>query len=215
MSSTTPHRLILASASPRRRQLLLQIGFDPLCVPVDVDEQPLPGETPAALVQRLAGNKAMRYLQLQSAGLAASADDSDLLVLGADTVIDLDGEVLGKPQDRSEALQMLQRLSGRQHSVVSGVCLLRASSAGMEHLEAREAVCVRTTVTFGEISPAQAADYWETGEPVDKAGAYAIQGAGAQFVAHLSGSYSNVVGLPLYETQALLRRAGLTVGNTL
>lgn len=212
MSTDAGITLILASASPRRLQLLQQIGHDPLCVPVDVDEQPEPGEDPAALVQRLAGSKAECCLQ-HHAHLHGVPDNDDLLVLGADTVIDLDGEVLGKPRDREKALEMLQRLSEREHAVVSGVCLLRATGPGLGNLQSCDSLCVRTVLRFGPVSAEQAAAYWETGEPVDKAGAYAIQGRGAQFVAHLSGSYSNVVGLPLYETQRLLQRAGLAVGR--
>lgn len=212
MSADAPMRLILASASPRRRQLLQQIGHDPLCVPVDADEQPLPGESPAALVQRLAVNKAECFLQHHAHRLDLEPGQQ-LLVLGADTVIDLDGNVLGKPRDREDGLQMLQRLSEREHSVVTGVCLLRANGPGLDSVQARDEICVSTLLRFGPVSSRQAADYWETGEPADKAGAYAIQGIGAQFVAQLSGSYSNVVGLPLYETQGLLQQAGLVVGN--
>lgn len=215
MSSPTSSRLILASASPRRRQLLQQVGYDPLCVSVDVDEQALPGESPAALVQRLASNKAMCFLQHHSQQLCVDDDAREWVILGADTVIDLDGQILGKPGNQQAALHMLNQLSGREHIVVSGVCVLRATGRGLEHLQACEAVCVRTVLRFGEISPSEAADYWKTGEPADKAGAYAIQGMGAQFVAHLSGSYSNVVGLPLFETLALLRGAGMTAGHAM
>ena len=200
MSTDAGISLILASASPRRLQLLQQFGHDPLCVPVDVD------------VQRLARRKAECCLQ-HHAHLHGVPDSGDLLVLGADTVIDLDGEVLGKPRDREQALEMLQRLSEREHAVVSGVCLLRATGPGLDNLQSCDSLCVRTVLRFGPVSAEQAAAYWETGEPVDKAGAYAIQGRGAQFVAHLSGSYSNVVGLPLYETQSLLQQAGLAVGR--
>ncbi len=212
MNSFERIRLILASASPRRLQLLRQIGHDPLCLPVDVDETPRPGETPAALVQRLAASKAECCLAQQVKD-GDFADTERLLVLGADTVIDLDGAVLGKPQSREDALQMLASLSGREHAVVSGVCLLQATGPGLKNLQARDDIRVRTMLQFGVITPEQAARYWESGEPVDKAGAYAIQGYGAGFVAQLSGSYSNVVGLPLYETQALLQAAGLVASQ--
>ncbi len=210
MNSAARIRLILASASPRRRQLLRQIGHEPVCLPVDVDETPLPAEDPAALVQRLAASKAEYCLQHRAHELERT---DSLLVLGADTVIDLDGEVLGKPRDREDAVQMLLRLAGREHTVLSGVCLLQASGPGLEKLQRREDIHVRTVVRFGPMSAEQAEDYWETGEPAGKAGAYAIQGLGARFVAQLSGSYSNVVGLPLYETQGLLQRAGLAAGQ--
>ncbi|MGQ7845347.1 Maf family protein [Granulosicoccus sp. 3-233] len=212
MSPASRIRLILASASPRRQQLLQQIGHDPVCVPVDVDETPRPGEDPQSLVRRLAVSKAERYLQ-HHARSDDFADTDRLLVLGADTVIDLDGAVLGKPRDRDEALQMLTSLSDREHAVHSGVCLLQATGPGLDGLQVRDELGVRTVLRFGRLTQEQAAAYWETGEPAGKAGAYAIQGVGAQFVAWLSGSYSNVVGLPLYETQALLQRAGLGAGS--
>ncbi len=212
MNSAARIRLILASASPRRQQLLRQIGHEPVCLPVDVDETPLPGEDPASLVQRLAASKAECFLQHHAHELECT-DTDKLLVLGADTVIDLDGEILGKPRDREDAVQMLLRLADREHSVVSGVCLLQASAPGLEKLQRREDIHVRTVLRFGPMSAEQAEDYWETGEPAGKAGAYAIQGLGARFVAQLSGSYSNVVGLPLYETQGLLQRAGLAAGQ--
>ena len=214
MNSFERIRLILASASPRRLQLLQQIGHDPLCLPVDVDETPRPGETPAALVQRLAASKAECCLAHHvNQGILADADADRLLVLGADTVIDLDGAVLGKPRNREDAMQMLASLADREHAVLSGVCLLQASAPGLKNVQSRDDICVRTVLRFGVITPEQAQRYWESGEPADKAGAYAIQGYGAGFVAQLSGSYSNVVGLPLYETQALLQGAGLVASQ--
>lgn len=183
----------LASRSPRRRELLTQIGvpFEPL--DVEIDERRQRDEVPAAMVERLARTKA-------KAG-AAQALDTDRLVLAADTAIALDGDILGKPADRDDALAMLERLSGREHEVYSGVAV-----ACDAELDSR---VVRSTVRLRSISAAERSAYWATGEPADKAGAYAIQGRGAVFVEHLAGSYSNVVGLPLCETAALLTCFGL------
>lgn len=189
---SVPAPLLLASRSPRRRALLAQIGvgFEP--VTADVDESPRPGETPAALVERLARAKAL-------AGLAAAADDRP--VLGADTTVTLDGEVLGKPDDEAGALEMLARLSGRTHEVLTGVAVARG--------EAVEARTVATRVTLRPSTPAERRAYWASGEPAGKAGAYAIQGLGAVLVARIEGSYSCVVGLPLAETAELLRAFGI------
>ena len=191
MSSSRQNQLVLASASPRRRELLLQVGYDVQCRPVDVDETALPGESAPLLVQRLARLKAEH----------GSHKVRDRVVLGADTVIDLDGAILGKPLYRRDGVEMLLRLSGREHVVLSGVCVLH----GTDRLE----TTVATRVRLGAVSRAAAEDYWDTGEPAGKAGGYAIQGMGAQFVAWLSGSYSNVVGLPLYETCQMLRQLDL------
>lgn len=204
---------ILASASPRREQLLRQLGLEPLCMPVDVDETPQPGETPRGLVERLARLKAMRCLQQLAQAHELVPPDRSVVVLGADTVIDLDGEVLGKPVGRTEALAMLKRLADREHSVLTGVCVLRAVDGAACGSADRHEACVDTRVRFGPVSDEQAQSYWETGEPAGKAGGYAIQGIGAQFVAFLSGSYSNVVGLPLYETNRLLQQVGLSANQ--
>lgn len=188
-----PAGLWLASRSPRRRELLTQIGvpFEPL--DVEIDERRLPDEAPAAMVERLARTKA-------KAG-AAHALDTDRLVLAADTAIALDGDILGKPGDRAEALAMLERLSGRAHEVYSGVAV-----AWESEMDSR---VVRSTVRLRPITVTERTAYWATGEPADKAGAYGIQGRGAVFVERLEGSYSNVVGLPLCETAELLVRFGL------
>lgn len=189
-------RLILASASARRKELLEQVGLNPHCQAVDIDETPRPGELPEVLVKRLASAK------------ATAIEPASCIVLAADTVIDLDGRILGKPADRDDALSMLMRLADREHTVISGVCVIGG------HCRTPQLVSVSTQVRFGPVEKQQAIDYWNSGEPVDKAGSYGIQGLGAQFVAHLSGSYSNVVGLPLYETLELLSRAGLSCGGT-
>ena len=182
--------LCLASASPRRRELLASIEVDCEVRPVDIDETPLAGEAPRDYVRRLAREKAL-------AGAALSA----LPVLGSDTAVVLEGEILGKPRDRAHALEMLAALSGTTHEVLTGV----AVSGPQGLLD----VCVTTRVTLREISPAEAAAYWATGEPCDKAGGYGIQGRAAVFVSHIEGSHSAVVGLPLYETAELLARQGV------
>lgn len=199
----TTRVLVLASQSPRRLELLKQLGFEPLCLPADIDEEPLPDETPEHLVLRLAGLKANACSEkpdfAQKIGSGVQA-----VILAADTVIDLDGQILGKPRNQDHALDMLQQLSGREHRVHSGVCVQIAGTT-MQHTE-----LVTSSVRFGNVTPQMAQRYWSSGEPQGKAGSYAIQGTGAQFVVHLSGSYSNVVGLPLYETTQLLARTGLT-----
>jgi septum formation protein len=185
-------RLILASASPRRRELLAQIGVPHRVWAADLDESLLDGEAPEAGAIRLAIAKA-RAVQ----AVAGTA----LPVLGADTIVVLDGEPLGKPRDRADALGMLSRLSGRTHRVLSAVAL--ATAAGVAH---RLSV---SSVRFRTLDAGECAAYWDTGEPRDKAGGYAIQGRGAVFIAALEGSFSGVMGLPLYETAELLAAAGI------
>jgi len=182
--------LILASASPRRRDILRALGAEFVVRPAEIDESRGPDEAPEAMVLRLAGAKA-----------AAVAASGGAVVLSADTAVVLDDEVFGKPAGERDALAMLARLSGRVHLVYSGV----AVRAGGRVLQAVS----RTDVRFRDIAPAEARRYWRTGEPAGKAGAYAIQGFGALFVASIMGSYSGVVGLPVFETAALLRDAGI------
>ncbi|MGE4406855.1 Maf family protein [Pseudomonas sp.] len=185
--------LFLASASPRRRELLAQIGVPFSLLDVSVDETPSPAESPEAYVERIARAKAQ-------AGLAR-LNDRDGCVLGADTSVVLDQRILGKPESRADGLAMLAALSGRTHRVMTAVAL--ASRAACE-------VCVVVSeVTFRVIAEAEAERYWASGEPLDKAGGYAIQGWGAAFVSQLQGSYSAVVGLPLCETVQLLDAFGL------
>jgi len=200
MNTANQQRLILASGSVRRQRLLQQIGFDPLCCAVDVNEAIEQGETPHEMVSRLARLKASSYQQIARIGL--SDGDEHCVIVAADTTIDLDGQSLGKPSTRQDSFAMLQALSDREHQVHSGVCVIN-TLVGSSYNET-----VSTTLRFTTITPAMAERYWHTGEPLGKAGGYAIQGYGAQFVAHLSGSYSNVVGLPLFETAELLRQAG-------
>jgi septum formation protein len=184
-------KLILASASPRRRDLLRQVGLDFEALPVDVDESRVGAEPAFDYVERLARAKA-------AAGQARAAPAA---VLGADTAVVADGDVLGKPADAAEAITMLAHLSGRSHEVYTGV----AVGAG-GRMEAR---VVRTRVTLRPTTEAERRAYWSSGEPAGKAGGYAIQGLGAIFVEGIEGSYSNVVGLPLFETVALLRAFGV------
>ncbi|MDT3718558.1 nucleoside triphosphate pyrophosphatase [Pseudomonas oryzihabitans] len=182
-------QLYLASASPRRAELLEQIGVAFERVAAAVDETPHPDEGAEAYVERLARAKAAMGRQV----LAAAAD---ACVLGADTCVVLDDRLLGKPHDRAEALAMLAALGGRRHRVVTGV----AVADGARCLSR----VVATEVEFRPLLPGEAERYWDTGEPADKAGGYGIQGAGAVFVRGLQGSYSAVVGLPLCETAELL-----------
>lgn len=180
---------ILASGSPRRLELLGQLGLEPTVQPVDIDESPLRGESGLELVRRLAESKAM------------AISESEVPVLGADTIVMLGSQVYGKPTSRLHFLDMLLSISGRKHEVITSVCVC----AGSQKLTAT----VHTIVTMSHISDAAAEQYWQTGEPNGKAGGYAIQGKGAVFVEHLEGSYSNVVGLPLYESAQLLSKVGI------
>ena len=193
--NTQPRELILASASPRRRELLAQLGVGCIVSPADIDETPRAGELPDAYVRRMACEKAL-------AGLAGAAEGT--CVLGADTAVVIDGQILGKPRDREDGIAMLQLLGGRTHEVMSAVAVATAAAV-------RDALNI-TRVTFGPVSARTAELYWATGEPLDKAGGYGIQGRGAVLVEHLSGSYSGVVGLPLYETAQLLREFGFAPG---
>ncbi len=179
----------LASASPRRRELLAQLGVRCEVLPVGVDERPRPGETAADLVCRLASAKAV-------AGIAVRPASAPAPVVAADTAVALGTELFGKPVDEADATRILNRLSGRTHAVYTAVAV---ADGGRERVQLS-----RSEVTFRPLGSAEIAAYWRTGEPADKAGAYAIQGRGAQFIADLSGSYSGVMGLPLFETARLL-----------
>lgn len=185
--------IFLASKSPRRRELLRQLGVAFEVIDLDIPEQRLPGESPEDYVSRVAREKA-------GAGLLQVAAAPGALVLGADTEVMLEGEVFGKPADAADAAAMLRRLSGRRHRVVSTVWLL---DAGRE-----EHATSVSTVEFMTLDEAMIAAYVASGEPFDRAGAYAIQGRAGAFVRHLEGSYTGVMGLPLYETADLLRRFG-------
>ncbi len=184
-------RIVLASGSPRRRELLAQLGVTFEVRPADLDESVIPGETPAAYVERLARAKA-----------TAVAGPGEL-VIAADTTVDVDDEILGKPADAAEAAAMLTRLAGRAHQVHTGVAVAA-------HGAVRSGVVV-TTVRFAPLSPATVAWYVATGEPLDKAGAYALQGIGGALVEAVDGSVSNVIGLPLVETVRLVRAMGVAL----
>lgn len=181
--------MILASQSPRRRELLADAGFELTIIPAQIDESRLPDETPVELVGRLAAEKA----EAVRASLGAGGRD-DLLV-AADTIVWMGDEALGKPSDASDAAAMLRELSGRTHHVSTGVCAMRLAPGGEPIAETR---FVETTdVTFWELTEAEVAAYVATGEPLDKAGAYGIQGAGRMLVRRVDGDYPNVVGLPV------------------
>ena len=186
--------LYLASGSPRRRELLAQIGvsFTPLIA--SIDETPLPDEPAHGYVERLAREKAL-------AGLATLEQTSAAVVLGADTAVVLDGRILGKPADRAEGLSMLAALAGREHQVLTAVALAAAGRV--------ESQVVTSRVLFRALRAGEAEAYWASGEPQDKAGGYGIQGLAAVFVSQLQGSYSAVVGLPLCETAQMLEVFGI------
>ena len=186
-----PPVLCLASASPRRRELLTQIGVPHTVIGADIDETVLTGEAPRDYVLRMARQKA----------LAIREKGEVLPVLSADTTVVLDNVIYGKPRDRADGIAMLGRLSGRVHEVLTAVAI--ANSQG---------VALRlnvSTVRFRRLTAQECAAYWDTGEPRDKAGGYAVQGAAAVFIESLNGSYSGVMGLPLFETAELLRAAGV------
>jgi septum formation protein len=185
----------LASASPRRRQLLEQLGLRFEVVVADVDESLLPGEAAEAYVSRVAEAKARAVVERRS--------DPGLPVLAADTAVVLDGSILGKPKDRAHGIAMRSRLAGRSHQVLSAVALWHAGRVRM--------AVSRSRVTFRTVSAEEAAAYWASGEPADKAGSYGIQGLGGVFVVSLEGSHSGVMGLPLFETATLLKEAGIDV----
>ncbi|MBZ4194120.1 MAG: Maf-like protein [Candidatus Contendobacter sp.] len=187
-------QIYLASASPRRRELLRQIGITFCLLQVVVDETALPGENPHDYVARLARAKAQTGWQTLNPGQRHP-------VLGADTVVVIEGAILGKPRDRADGLAMLARLSGREHQVLTAVALATSVQITVKVQESR--------VRFRELSPDECSAYWETGEPGDKAGGYGIQGRAATFITELRGSYSGVMGLPLFETAELLREFGL------
>lgn len=186
--------LVLASGSPRRLQLLAALGLECEVLPVDIDETPRPGELPADCARRLAAEKA---------AVAATRQPEGRLVLAADTVVALDGDILGKPADAADARRMLQCLSGRLHEVHTAVAATRDGVTALR-LSSSE-------VTFRDLRAREIEAYVATGEPLDKAGAYGIQGLAAMFVTRLCGSHSGVVGLPLCETAELLGGFGIDV----
>ena len=189
------HSILLASGSPRRRELLKQLAVTFKVAAADIDESVIDGEAPEDYVVRLAREKAQAGFE-QNGGLMPA--------MGSDTIVLLDGRVLGKPETRAEAESMLQSLSGQTHHVYSAVALALKSDNVMDTLNI-------TAVTFGKMPTQWIKQYCQSDEPMDKAGAYAVQGGTGQYIRRIEGSYSGVMGLPLFETAELLRRAGLLV----
>ena len=184
-------RIILASASPRRLELLKQIGVEPVVRPAQIDETRL-DESAAEYTQRIALEKASK--------IASDLADDKMIVLGADTAVVIDETTFGKPQDEADARAMLSLLSGRTHRVLSAVAVVAGNQRVVRLSE--------TMVRFRQVGAEEITAYWQTGEPADKAGAYAIQGLGAIFIEDIKGSYSGVMGLPLFETVQLLQHFG-------
>ena len=180
-------RIILASSSPRRRELLQQLGLSFDIYSPEIDESVQAGESVAAYVERLARAKADAVLSVFP----------DAIVIAADTSLGVDGQILGKPESKAHAFAIWSQLSGRKHDVFSGVCV------GTK--QKKSSIVVRTQVEFQSLSLDDMESYWATGEPIGKAGAYAIQGIAARYIPRIEGSYSNVVGLPLHETVQLLQ----------
>lgn len=184
--------LLLASQSPRRAELLKQMGVPFSQYPVDIDETVLPQETPDKYVRRMAQEKS---------SLGYKRSGAKKLVLGLDTIVVVGNKILGKPKDQTDAKRMLSMLSDNTHQVITAVTITSAKQ--------QKTIVVETQVCFGPLSKEQIEWYWQTGEPQDKAGSYGIQGLGGQFVKHINGSYSAVVGLPLYQTRMLLTEFGI------
>jgi septum formation protein len=190
--------LILASGSPRRRDLLSRLEVPFACLPAEIEEKARPGETPRALAERLAREKA-------EAVVAQIGRTPRRVVLGSDTIVVIGEEVLGKPRDSEHALALLRKLSGRTHRVLTAVAVVE-SDTGRTHSRV-----VESRVTLREADEAELRDYVATGESLDKAGAYALQGEGRRFIAGVEGSETNVIGLPLEETRAMLQDAGVEI----
>ena len=191
--------IVLASASPRRQELLRNAGISFTVQPADIDEAPLAGESAPECAQRLAREKAV----------AVFRSHSKSYVLGADTVVAVDDLVLGKPGDAEDAARMLRLLSGRTHAVITGVCVVEPGARGQRLGAGNTVVASSTTlVTMCAISEDEIREYIATGEPMDKAGAYAIQGRASRWIPRIEGDYSNVVGLPVALVYAMLRERG-------
>ncbi|MDG1253851.1 MAG: Maf family protein [Glaciecola sp.] len=189
------HALVLASASPRRVELLKQIGVEFTQAPANVNEDVHDNEQAADYVLRLAREKAF----------VVAFTQPDKYVLGSDTTVHINGTILGKPTDFDDFMTMMALLSGQTHEVITAVCIATIGNTGLDMSEA----VVTSKVTFGELNEQQRLAYWESGEPIGKAGGYAIQGIGGQFVKHIDGSYSGIVGLPLAQTVACLQESGV------
>jgi septum formation protein len=192
--------LVLASASPRRQELLRNAGIAFITQPADVDETPLNGESAQECAERLAREKALSIAQSRPQDI----------VLGADTVVVVGGEILGKPLHAEDAVRMLRLLSGRQHQVITGVCIVRANPRNPESVRVASET---TAVTMSELSEQEIREYVATGEPMDKAGGYAIQGMASRWIPRIEGDYSNVVGLPIALVYRMLRELPTTLGK--
>ncbi len=186
--------IILASASPRRLELLRQIGIDPLVHAAEINETPHSSESPRQFVRRMAEEK--------TASISACHDNGSLVV-GADTIVVVGGQIFGKPSSYDDACSILRTLSGKRHQVLTAV--------SVNSTKLKSTVLVESTVSFRELTPGVIDAYWRTGEPLDKAGAYAIQGFAAMFIEEIQGSYSSIMGLPLCEVAELLAEAGVKV----
>ncbi|MBL4661767.1 MAG: septum formation inhibitor Maf [Alcanivoracaceae bacterium] len=181
-------KIILASQSPRRKQLLQQIGVTPVCCPVDIDE---------SIYEKEAAKDYCNRLAMEKAQAAWDNSDKSLAVIGSDTIVVLNGKTLGKPKDEEDAFNMLMMLSGQTHHVITAVAIINAQK--------QKVVDVISIVEFGLLNTNEITDYIASKEPMDKAGSYAIQGQAAKWIKNISGSYSGIMGLPLYETAKLLQ----------
>jgi septum formation protein len=190
--------IVLGSASPRRQELLRNAGISFAVEPADIDETPLAGELPRECAERLAREKA----------LAVSQRRPQDYVLGADTIVVIEGAMLGKPRDAGDAARMLRLLSGRTHEVITGVCVVMPVASGQWSVVS-ETASQLTLVTMGALSEDEILEYVATGEPLDKAGAYAIQGIASRWIPRIDGDYSNVVGLPVAMVYAMLHERGV------
>lgn len=190
---TTDPQIYLASSSPRRQELLLQMGVSFIVIPQYVKEHHKANESPEEFVKRLALEKARDGHVRQ--------ENRTIPVLGSDTAVVLEGNILGKPENREHAIDMLLELSGKTHEVLTAVALKNEQQS--------EVIVSVSEVSFTELSLEMCENYWQTGEPADKAGSYAVQGKGALFINNISGSYSGVMGLPIYETSNLLKQFGI------
>ena len=195
--------IILASASPRRQELLRNAGISFTVQPADINETPLAGEAPRDCAERLAREKA----------LAVSRNNPGQWVLGADTIVVVDEAILGKPRDNEDAARMLRLLSGRTHAVITGVCVVEPVDSGQRSVVGKINTSSETTlVTFCGLSDEEIREYVATGEPMDKAGAYAIQGMASRWIPRIEGDYSNVVGLPVAMVYGMIRKQGSGLG---
>jgi septum formation protein len=190
--------LVLASASPRRKELLRNAGIVFIVQASGIDETPLEGESPRGCAERLARNKARAIFRIRP----------EDYVLGADTIVVVDEVMLGKPRDAADAARMLRMLSGGTHEVITGVCVIRPMDGGQRSVAGEDVHSESTLVTMGPLSDEEIFDYVATGEPMDKAGGYAIQGIASRWIPRIDGDYSNVMGLPVSLVYRMLREAG-------